>query len=67
MSMDETREILYQRRLQRERGEYPIEDGTQLEEMLIGRASAIRCFYLALVREGFSEEDALKIIISAPV
>lgn len=66
MIVDETREVLYQKKVQRERGEYP-EDGTSLEEVIVGKARAVRYFYLALVREGFSEQDALKIIISVPV
>lgn len=65
--MDETREILFQRKVQRERGEYPAENGASLEEAIVSKARAIRYFYLALVNEGFSEQDALKIIVSVPV
>lgn len=65
--MDETREFVYQKQIQRQRGEYPDEDGVSSEEVIVGKARAVRYFYLALVNEGFSEQDALKIIVSVPV
>lgn len=62
---DETRESLFQKSVRRERGEY--EDDLSMEETIIARARAIRLFYIALVGEGFSEQDALKIISKAPI
>ena len=63
--MDETREILFQKNIRRERGE--CEDELPMEEMIIARARAIRLFYAALIGEGFSEQEALKIISQIPI
>lgn len=58
--MDETREILFQKNIRKERGEY--DEDLPMEEAIIIRARAIRLFYIALIGEGFSEQDALKIV-----
>lgn len=64
--MDETREILFQRQAQRGRGEY-VDEGMSLDDVIQGKARAIRLFYMALLTEGFSEQEALQIIVSVPV
>lgn len=64
--MDETREFLYRRQIQKERGE-GYDDGASPEEMIVAKARAVRCFYLALIDEGFSEQDSLLIISNVPV
>lgn len=64
--MDETREILFQRQVQRGRGEY-VDDGMSLEEMLVNRAKAVRVFYEALLNNGFSEQAALQIVVNSPI
>lgn len=64
--MDETREFLYQRQIQKERGE-SYDDRFSLEETVVAKARAIRLFYLALIDEGFSEQDSLLIISNVPV
>lgn len=64
--MDETREILYQRQIQKERGE-SYDNGASPEEMIVAKARAIRLFHEALVSQGFSEQDSLLIIINVPV
>lgn len=65
--MDETREILFQRQVQRARGEYVVNAGLSLDDVAQGKARAIRLFYMALLTEGFSEQEALQIIVSVPV
>mgnify|MGYP001611921830 FL=1 len=64
--MDETREIMYQRQRQRERGEYP-DAGISIENTVQEKAKIIRLFYIALLTEGFSEQEALNILVQAPV
>lgn len=62
---DETREFLYQQRRQ-QRGEY-VGESIPVEEVLVHKARIIRLFYQALIREGFSEQIALHIIINSPL
>lgn len=64
--MDETREALFQQKIKRERGEYP-DDGTTVWESIQLKARIIRYFYASLVSEGFSEEEALRIVTNVPV
>lgn len=64
--MDQTREILFQRKMQRDRGEY-FDERTTMEDMVQEKAKTIRLFYIALLTEGFSEQDALQIIVQIPV
>ena len=64
--MDETREILFQRQVQRGRGEH-FDDGMSLEEMLVNKAKAVRIFYEALLSNGFSEQAALQIVVNNPI
>ena len=64
--MDETREIMYQRQRQRERGEYP-DARISIENTVQEKAKIIRLFYIALLTEGFSEQEALNILVQAPV
>lgn len=64
--MDETREILYQRQIQKERGEYD-DDRASLEDIVAAKARAVRVFYIALINEGFSDQDALLIVSNIPV
>lgn len=64
--MDETRAILYQRQIRKERGENYDEE-VSLEDAIVAKAKAVRFFYLALINEGFSEQDSLLIISNVPV
>lgn len=67
--MDETRETLFQKKVARERGEYPDDDadGTRMWESIQIKARAVRYFYASLVSEGFSEEEALRIVTKVPI
>jgi|CXWL01.1.fsa_nt_gi hypothetical protein len=64
--MDETREILYQRQIRKERGEYD-DDRDSLEDIVMAKARAVRVFYIALINEGFSDQDALLIVSNISV
>jgi hypothetical protein len=64
--LDETREILYQRQMQKERGENH-DDDISTEDLIAGKARTIRFFYLSLISEGFSEQEALLIVSRVPV
>lgn len=63
---DETREFLYHRRIQQQQGEY-VGESIPVEETLTQKARTIRLFYDALLREDFSEQIALHIILNNPI
>jgi len=64
--LDETREVLYRRQIRKERGEDD-EDDVSIEDLIAGKARAIRFFYVSLLNEGFSEQEALLIVSRVPV